>query len=1837
MEQDIKDGESRIIYLEPNDAMDDINGVPMTPDYPDLCIAFNLIVEVVPRFKTTAEKGKDYSGKYCIYWRSKSPLNGESYKPGTYVSFLTGKDGFLTTYYTDTNYEDVVRENIVEGLGVENVTVAFENYYTPTVTIKFVDQRGSSLFGREEATHHDDKLTIDNIFGAFFTAPYPKFKLQIKGFYGQAVTLQLTCSGFKGSLNSQTGNFEATATFIGYSYSLLTDIPFQYIVAAPYCNYAGHEYWEQNKNSSDWMLYGGQPMMTLYELMERINQAFSKTELLKIVSDSEEEVIRSGETEKGQIVNVIGAFNSFKNILQMSTNNWLSNYTGAGIDDEQLLLFTDSDRISMTTDITTAWESLSNAVKKYNEDYPSNEIPKSSMPNEIPVDGKLLEMVTIDIFNVEVGENNGPTVVTFSDGSGNVYSKTELASLKFNVNTYGNPRALSESMVERLYNSLTPGSVVEKIKTHAYLFDFHDFVKRLNERSKFIDDEAREIEQNAERNYVQLAKDNLGIVPYIGNIFKMIMAHIETFVFMMYTVFNRIEQQANVGQRTPSHLNIAGNGTLADISTNGEIENVPAWPLVTRANSENNAFVEQENENTIGWVGDFSPYFEEEKLVRELFLACKKTVGDNFSNREQETNVSYIPITPCDVNMIENVFSGNPEASMSSLAGMLGIRTAQLFGIMEKSAVDNSVATVMGRMDAYNYYLHNPSKSEIKEKIVDATGNKSLADKLYDIMLCNPDEDSSGDTFQGKETIQRHKFEKVRGVIGAKKERHPIYAENGSNLKYVHFYTNNNHALVPSVVITFDLYSNRYRYNNSDGNPYFAYEYYNDTIPDTLINCNSNSISDDNDKFDKKNYVNLEMFNVELNPSKVEGILKRYDELKTNSFKIIGEQFSDNFSKVFDRYWKVDDSSYKSFVRNFACMLTKKYEDMGIDMATMSSMNRDEVYKNKVTYSGDGQWGDGYSLDSVFVPFVDIYTVDKTSCGLFGSYLYYIQNTIEDKEVRDRAKALLILHCTTLPYNTPSLNFSSGSKMCGTVQIATVGYMLLLGGLLWREKYFDENGSDPIKYAYEEKDKSVRFTYKPAGREFSLYFKSGDTVLPSAIYSGDATNSYNVKTSTLMGGVNLDYHIKNCLINKFEEFVKGECQTLFNSLEIRGKGQTRAQNLNPTAIYKLFNKIKVGERNQAIWNTRKSIANNALSNFFDSYVYYGARELVNTPFALYLSDKNTSVQNLLKRLYCGKAIIMDTSAQRFTANGAKTRAEGTNTDVSVSSQNVRAYLEGFASALSKIVESVGETVISNDNKSDTEHGDIAEFDRDVAVPIYMYLKSLWDKWLVASDKTDPYNSEYSVHNFFNNFVFIDSFYRNIANRFMINCQILLDRYNQNNNSTKDYSVFKYIGDVTSDHHCMFLAVPDFIDDMSNEAKEKARLALNSIFKPIPYAEMRDMTLNNKFVIIYIPKLSETPSEINNYADDSFNIWSYSERDGVAPKILKLSGSTDEGLSSYGYYVPSFGLAYGRQHNHLFKNLNLNMETPIITSAVINTLSHIAKQGAANSHAIAFVGQDIYPVFSNYSYICEFEMMGCAQIQPLMYFQLMNVPMWRGTYMIFNVTHTMTPGNMVTRVRAMKLSNRAVPYSNAWFKKNLNYEPDASTNDADCNDAGYDGSANANGSADGNEQSNISQSEIDKRLASLFNGNAPSRTYHSKPDGFDNWMTNVTFNNNGKSYTITVHKALAEKFKSALEELDKVGFKVLFTPHSYKWRKVSGTNRLSRHSFGCAIDINGTTSEGVNSKLNPWVKRGKPLSSGDSDTAIRTWNSPVVKIMNKYGFGWGGKYGDYMHFSYLGGS
>ena len=79
--------------------------------------------------------------------------------------------------------------------------------------------------------------------------------------------------------------------------------------------------------------------------------------------------------------------------------------------------------------------------------------------------------------------------------------------------------------------------------------------------------------------------------------------------------------------------------------------------------------------------------------------------------------------------------------------------------------------------------------------------------------------------------------------------------------------------------------------------------------------------------------------------------------------------------------------------------------------------------------------------------------------------------------------------------------------------------------------------------------------------------------------------------------------------------------------------------------------------------------------------------------------------------------------------------------------------------------------------------------------------------------------------------------------------------------------------------------------------------------------------------------------------------------------------------------------------------------------------------------------------------------------------------------------------------------------------------------------------------------------------------------------------------------------------------------------TFNWRKIAGTERLSVHSFGAAIDINVKFS-------NYWrwsaeFKAGKPLVYHNQIPFA------IVEIFQKHGFIWGGKWYHYdtMHFEY----
>lgn len=95
--------------------------------------------------------------------------------------------------------------------------------------------------------------------------------------------------------------------------------------------------------------------------------------------------------------------------------------------------------------------------------------------------------------------------------------------------------------------------------------------------------------------------------------------------------------------------------------------------------------------------------------------------------------------------------------------------------------------------------------------------------------------------------------------------------------------------------------------------------------------------------------------------------------------------------------------------------------------------------------------------------------------------------------------------------------------------------------------------------------------------------------------------------------------------------------------------------------------------------------------------------------------------------------------------------------------------------------------------------------------------------------------------------------------------------------------------------------------------------------------------------------------------------------------------------------------------------------------------------------------------------------------------------------------------------------------------------------------------------------------------------------------------------------------------------------------AFNYRPVAGTNKLSNHSYGLAIDINPRINPYINShkKLTPtngavYQCRDPKKCKGKYARYMIQKNSKITKIFKKYGFSWGGDWvysKDYQHFEY----
>lgn len=658
---------------------------------------------------------------------------------------------------------------------------------------------------------------------------------------------------------------------------------------------------------------------------------------------------------------------------------------------------------------------------------------------------------------------------------------------------------------------------------------------------------------------------------------------------------------------------------------------------------------------------------------------------------------------------------------------------------------------------------------------------------------------------------------------------------------------------------------------------------------------------------------------------------------------------------------------------------------------------------------------------------------NKILLNLFVHPFYYLQNQNTDKDVANYCKALLFLH--TLPFKQTTVRtfFNSLTNIGGT-ELAPIGYLYFIGGLIWRKRYVDQNNIDPIIYV----NGNTRVYDQPNTPYDTLLYRYGDTITLGCVKTNSHSNGrYNAISYDSVVYTKLNPLVERKLVEMFQSFANNGFNEIKKSCELYERDETTntatIRELTYTYLVNLTNEITTLSITSPYTPVYEYLLKK-LANFGDNYAagFTDEQGYLHAYF-----DETNPIQQIFRELYFGKTLVTTVPIPK-------------NND-GISKNNLLAYYNGYSKVLGQKLKEKEEEKTKAEVDNNSRGTEI-----DIKCELYMTMKNIWDRWLCgyygmkkrSNDDIDG-RDIFKVNNFFrNNFIFIDSFYNNIYNVLKLNCNKLLRMYvgDGTNQSYLGKTTVAHLGGVASDHMCMMFNFPDNVnfsglDKNGNPSENEINKYMCDMFKPIPVNMVQNAEYANKFTIIYTHSANKLDTiDRNKFIPDSFDIWSYDQGTEVVPDVFRTKtkgrGANDYEMlapeSRIGYKVPAFGVAYSRQNNSFWKNIDVSMDNFSVTEQAVRAESYIAEKGNSDNKNICFYGQDIYSLYQAYSYLVTVEMMGNAQIQPLMYFQLLNVPMFRGSYMIIRVEHTMTQGNMVTRFTGMKMSKVQVPYTTNWF-------------------------------------------------------------------------------------------------------------------------------------------------------------------------------------------------------------
>lgn len=1518
-----------IVYVEPNDmgainsSNKDVNGndsgqftkFEMAPNLEDFCIAVDMKVEILSRGEAT-NGGNPF---ILCSWDSKdgscSFFKGRTYRFGNNnpTSFLS------TDAYDFATYQDIIESSSQGGtnecFGIKNVSIEYNSFTAPIITVEFTDIRGISLFAPEELRHSAvssdgmggqidySKDIAGSFFKSFFTFPSPRYTFLIKGFYGEPVTYEVACLDFKAKFDAKTGSFGATVKFVGYAYSVLGDVAMSAVITASDDSFAGSQYWENQISAGRFKLSNGDNMPRISTILEKVKEWYSNHESddtqnnttnTTSISTSESAEVTDANRNKELIQEVLSRYNEYLNAILKSDEN---NIKGEYNDNVCQIVY------AMTSDSEPS--------------EPTNFFSQNAAIKE-----------AYDVFRTALYAANNDELNKFSETSYKFRTRFEFEADNNNNDATSGVLKIVQNVMEPSFKAATfklatnediiALNLKDKFPNANYFWiaNANAFYSKLRSLTQDSVINANTVQAVANAQVYQELVDGLGFQPTVENIVAILMAHFETFAYMLYKCNETIVENP----RTPSDIGLSKTDLRS--VTNGT---VPAFPKVVVRKTNANGIEEDEE----SWIGALSNGINQPEalLVNGILSAASKVndvaQGVTSESSDNSANNSLVHLVcASDILSTNTVHPLGPQDidydDLSDLSARLGIRCIHLFGFNQYE----DDAETLGKLDAENFLIHvnqKPSYSFIQK-------------------LC-----ASEEVITSKELINVMKVED--GLIDVSKLR-VWQSSNDKNQKKLIENSGSSHYFrlkLTSQNNGQDVYmlAAPFKYDNWDTVKKIGYGGCGKS--DIQPYCATNNFKLTSDL--KQEYIFEKDVNKIKNIAFDESLSYSKDLNKCLSFQESYKKYYEDGQKCrlfFPKMGSIEHGNW-CLPKEKPLDLETKYFINKDDLGTNFDMNQASSRQQK-SFSSLEDW-DSYKNYTIGVlngfdwqkdySYQYLYASRDENSSVCGSPSYY---AIKDSIVRK-----LVFLRSFIQISSDGLGGIKLSDVVDDIKnnnkpLICIPYMaiLFIGGLV----YYCSQLSLEIKVGGE-----IRQKYKDV---FSL---------PQEI---------------------LDKAKKEYL-----EWEKNGGVDLINAFNLHGR-----QNIIHKALdTSLTDKLDAATLRQEIYNPKYKFTDNYISLAYDC-------------IRLYLREDSPNVQKLTELLL--KPIVL----VKLVTNDDYIKENQNCSHLQIQNGAMEKYINGFLTVL-KTNFSGDYQQIANKSNNEVQAID-AQVNDNAKIGVYKYLKNIWDKWF-SGTKLDDWKIE---RIFKENWHFIDCYYNNIGNCIDLNpFQFATDI--KTGLYTEGYGLINFISATLAHNRFSFHCVQNFFD--MNESGNVDTFC--KLFEPIPYNKIAWENLNflPHFVALYTYEpSSKLPNPNNPYEDDGFNL------DEDLPIHI-----TSKNLSQ-GYRIPAFGVSYGKQYQSYFKDIQVSMDAPMVTEAAIKANLSIAGVDTIDDKVRKMFGQDLFTVFSNYSYTCTVSMMGCPWIQPLMYFQLTNVPLFRGAYLVQKVTHNITPGNMDTVFKGVRMSKESIP-------------------------------------------------------------------------------------------------------------------------------------------------------------------------------------------------------------------